>query len=778
MNDSHVPSIRYLRVLLAAIPVLFAASSLLADGFMYIPNPPPFPSPRPLPFRPPPRPNFSLEVTRHRVAVEIDETAARTRVEETFYNPNDAQLEGVYLFPLPADAAVSSFAMKMGGREVTGEILEKGRARQIYEQIVRQARDPGLLEYVDRGLFRASVFPIPARGNVEVTIEYSEALGRERGTATYSYPLDTGKYSAGDYKDVVIDLKIRSSQPVRSINSPSHDTALVARPTDREARVTFEAKTLKADKDFIVTWNVSEDALAPTLLTDRGAEPEGFFFLSIAPRPDKPKAVVPKDLAFVIDTSGSMLGTKLEQVKKALKYCLANMNQGDRFTIIDFSTEARRFRDGMTEVTEDNRKAAAIYVDELKARGGTNIEEGLRFAFSDLQSKDRLGLIVLLTDGEPTIGVVAPAEIVRSVKEKNAEKRRVFVFGVGEDLNAKLLDAIAKETRAVTQYIRSGDSIEVPLANFYDKIDSPVFTDLELSFPAGGVSDVFPRPLPDLFRGEQLDIFGRYAADGQRTVVLHGKYQGEERVFEYSLPFAGASNPFIPRLWATRKIGYLLEQIRLAGETAEVKDEVVRLSKRYGVITPYTSYLILEENELARRGEWGADGRNMELYGFAAQRALAPRAAAGVPRAPGVDAAEESAAEAEDLALAKEVRKAGESLGQAGGAGGVEASRDVARLRSVQGGSVVDRFLSEKVNVRGERVKQIERRTFYFQGERWVDSSIEPGKLKSESDVRHVKYLSDEYFKLLTDEPGIGKLLSVGTQVTFLWKEKVISIDA
>src|SRR5688572_5134351 len=204
---------------------------LLADGFIYIPNPPPILVPvpvYPVPVRPrllprPIRPSFPLEVTRHRVVTEIDDTVARTRVEETFHNPNDVQLEGVYMFPLPADAAVGTFSMKIGGKEATGEILEKGRAREIYESIVRQARDPGLLEYVDRGLFRASVFPIPPRSGIDVTIEYSETLAREGGSATYRYPLDTGKYSAGDYKDVVIDIRLRSSAPLRAIGCPSHE---------------------------------------------------------------------------------------------------------------------------------------------------------------------------------------------------------------------------------------------------------------------------------------------------------------------------------------------------------------------------------------------------------------------------------------------------------------------------------------------------------------------------------------------------------------------------
>jgi Ca-activated chloride channel family protein len=736
-----------------------AALPLRADGFIYVQDVHWVRVPRPAPW--PVRPNFPLEVTRHRVTAEIDETAARTRVEETFSNPNDGQLEGVYLFPLPADAAVTSFTMRIGGREVTGEMLEKNKAREIYQQIVRQARDPGLLEYVDRGLFRASVFPIPARGSVDVAIEYAETLDRDRGTATYRYPLDTGKYSGGEYKNVVVDVRLRSSAPIRSIHCPSHEGTAVSRSGEKEARVSYESKSLRADRDFVVTWNVSEDALAPVLITHRSSEPDGFFFFTIAPRPDKPKTVTPKDVVFVIDTSGSMLGAKLEQVKKALRYCIAGLNAGDRFNIVEFSTEARRFRERLADATDENRKLATAFVDELKARGGTNIEEGLRFALTDLAAKERLELVVLLTDGEPTIGLIAPQDILRMVKEKNPDHRRVFVFGAGEDLNAKLLDSIARETGGVTQYVRSEENIEVPLSNFYDKIDSPVLTDLRIEFPAGGVSEIYPRPLPDLFRGDQLEIYGRYQGDGQKTVVLRGKYQGEERVFEYSMSFQGGQNGFVARLWATRKIGYLLEQMRLSGETREVKDEVIRLSKLHGIITPYTSYLILEEDRVARRGPQATP----ELeFRYAASDALS-----SVPAGAGAEASPATVV----------ARKAARAFEKDSGAESVESSRELGALKLGQGGKGAARgFVDDVINSGGAKMKQSGDRTFYLQGSRWVDSTLTSGASAGGAGARRVKYLSDEYWKLLETEPGIGKLLSAGSDVTFLWKGTTIIIES
>ena len=732
-----------------------------ADGFIYVSDEVEVRRlPRP-PHRPRlPRPHFPLRVTLHRVQAEVEETLAHTRIEERFHNPNPRQLEGTYIFPLPPGASVTQFAMKMGGKEVTGEILERDKARKIYEDIVRRVKDPGLLEYVDRGLFRARVFPIPANGSVDISIEYTESLTRSGGATTYRYPLDTGKYSAGSYQNVVIDLKLRSSTPLRSVQCPSHPGVAISRPKDREARVTFEAKELAADKDFVVHWNVSEDALAPFLLCHRGADERGFFFLSVLPRPEADKKVA-KDVVFVIDTSGSMLGEKLEQVQRALRYCVHNLNAGDRFNIVDFSTEARRFRPSPVDATEENRKAAAVYIDALRARGGTNMEEGLRYALESVQTADRLQMVVLLTDGEPTIGVIEPKNILAEMKKSNPTARRVFVFGVGEDLNAKLLDAVAAESRGITEYISTGTDLEVPLARFYDKIDSPVLTDLTMEIRGGNVSDIYPKPLPDLFHGDQLDLFGRYdlAEDGaHRTVVLKGKFQGQPRVFEYSLPFKTASHDALPRLWATRKVGYLLAQMRLNGETPEVRQEVIRLSKRYGIITPYTSYLVVEEERiLSSRPASGASRR----YRFAAR-----------------DAFTESL-EAADRAGEDGVVELRAAFEEDKGKKSIEVSRGVSllrkgRLSELQG---QNQARSGKRPNGGVRMLQRHGRTFYLQGTRWIDAAVVDRNLTDTKNLRRVVYLSDDYFALLRKEEGIGRYLALGNEVTFLWKGKVVSVD-
>ncbi|MFP6739513.1 MAG: VWA domain-containing protein, partial [Planctomycetota bacterium] len=617
------------------------------------------------------------------------------------------------MFPLPDGASASGFTMKIAGKVVKGEVLDKDKARSIYEGIVRRAKDPGLLEYVDRGLIRARVFPIPARGDVDVSIEYVQEIIPQAGLYLYRYPLGPGKHSMGPYKDVAFDIKIDSSRPLRSINCLSHKVG-IHRTGELKARVGFEAASLAQEGDFLLMWNVGEDALAPLCLVSRGHEEKGYFNITLSPRVDAKKVATAKDVVFVIDTSGSMRGHKMEQAKKALVYCIEGLNDGDRFNVVDFSIEARRFSPGLVATEKDGRSRGLAYAKALEAGSGTNLEEAMRFALGDLKSPERLQMVVVLTDGMPTIGVTSPEEIMNSIKKANSHKRRMFVFGVGQNLNAKLLDRIAGETRGTTEYIRDRENIELRLSAFYDKIDSPVLTNLRIEFPDGGVSDVFPRDMPDLFHGVQLSLFGRYqpgqiaGGNKNRTVLLRGKYLGEERAFEYSFDFSGKKGPGadqLSRLWAARKIGYLLEQIRLNGGSGELKSEVVRLSKLHGIITPYTSYLIVEEGALVQGNRPPPPG--------------SPRPLGGVVR----DALDARSRQSGGSFKGKSQAEAKRAFDKDRGASAVESSREISRLKN----SGLRRSLKEEDEDRSTGkpiISRVGSLTFYRQGEHWVDSRL------------------------------------------------------
>jgi len=739
------------------LALVLAPLGLRADGFIYIPERSDVIRP-PRPPHPLPRPHFPLSITRHKVIAEVADGLVKTRVEETFYNSAPRQLEGFYMFPLPDGAVASGFVMKIGGKEVKGEILEKDKARKIYEGIVRRAKDPGLLEYADRGLIRARVFPIPARGEVEVSIEYVQELLPQGGLYLYRYPLSPGKHSMGPHKNVSFDVNISSSRVLRSINCLSHKVG-VHRSGEKKARVVFETPQLGTAGDFLLMWNVGEDVLAPLCLVSRGHEEKGYFNITLSPRVDAGKEKTPKDVVFVVDTSGSMRGHKIEQARKALVYCVEGLNDGDRFNIVDFSIEARKFSTGLVEISKDARARGLSYARGLEAGSGTNLEEGMRFALADLKTPERLQMVVVLTDGMPTIGVTDPEKIMASIKTANVGKRRVFVFGVGQSLNAKLLDRIAGETRGATEYIRDREDIELRLSSFYDKIDSPVLTDLRIKFPDGGITDVFPRDLPDLFHGVQLSLFGRYqpgqlgGGNKKRAVLLSGKYLGEQRTFEYTFDFSGEDGPGkdqLSRLWASRKIGYLLEQLRLNGASKELKAEVIRLSKLHGIITPYTSYLIVEEDALVDQG--ASPGRPHPLASTVRDAIGGGKGFSGEGKA---------------------VRgRAAESFDSEGGAGSVEASREIGSLKK----SKLENSAGNKTRSVSGRITRVGSLTFYLQQGRWVDSRLTVKN--NEGETTELAWLSDGYFEFLKANPGAGKILALGSKVTFLWNGRLIKVQA
>jgi len=610
-----------LRALLILIGVLSPVPQSRADGFIIVdeahwwPGPrPPHPIPPPWPPRPmpPPRPYVfaPLEVTYHHVNVKIDGQVASTSVDQEFYNPNPSRLEGTYLFPIPKGAQIDKFTMDIGGKLVEAELLPADKARRIYEDIVRKARDPALLEYADRDVFKVRMFPIEPNSRKRITISYTQVLKADSGLAGYVYPLNTEKFSAKPIKNVSVKVELETKQPLKSIYSPSHSVEIKRHGPNR-ATIGFEASDTKPDTDFALYFAPEKDELGVNLLTHRIGGEDGYFLLLVSPGLEtKGQKIVPKDVAFVLDTSGSMAGKKLEQAKKALQFCVENLNDEDRFEIVRFSTEVEPLFDKLVRATAANRDRANEFIKDLKPIGGTAIEEALQKALalkSEIRNPkseiDRPLVIIFLTDGKPTIGTTDESQIVANVKKQNEGRTRVFCFGIGTDVNAHLLDKITEETRAISQYVLPEEDLEVKVSNFFSKIKEPVLANPALKFTGDvRVTKLYPSPLPDLFRGDQLVLVGRYSGRGDSAVVLEGAVNGATRRFTYEVGFSGDSerHEFIPRLWATRRVGYLLDEIRLHGENAELKDEVTELARKYGIVTPYTAYLIVEDEDRRR----------------------------------------------------------------------------------------------------------------------------------------------------------------------------------
>lgn len=744
-------------VLSGLCALLASAGEAAADGFVYIHHPPPG---VPVPPGPGGRRNTPLEVRNHNVTCTIRDRFAVTTVDQVFHNPFAQQLEGEYMFPMPERAAVQKFSMWMNGKEVHGEILDAEKARKTYEEIVMKSKDPALLEYVGSRLYRARIFPIPASGDVRVQLEYSEDVVIDSGLGIYRYPLNTEKFSSRDIESVTVKVDIRSEVPLKSVFCPSHETE-IRRPDDRNATVAFEARRVRPDRDFILYYQTAESEFGLSLLSYRPAGEDGFFMARIAPPIRSDGKSVPKDICFVLDTSGSMSGEKIEQAKRALKYCLQNLRADDRFNVIFFATDTRPFRDQIVPADRANVDAALEAVAQLRAAGGTDINEALRKAVQAGRDRRIAGqyrpyMIAFITDGEPTVGEQNPDRIRENVREANEGQgdagARLFVFGVGHDLNTKLLDTLAEENRGTREYIDEKENIEVKVSRFYEKIADPALCEIQVDFGGADVAQVYPKVLPDLFHGGEIVLVGRYRAAGRQAVKITGKRGSEALKWEFPAEFATGTTPndFLPRLWATRKIGFLMDEIRLRGEKAELKDEVVQLAKRYGIVTPYTSFLVVED----------------EQRHIAANRpAAAPHVAdafvtAGGGMGAGADHGLGLAVDGEQ-AKKQAVRYSMEAKTLSVGDDAVVAE-GLRNLGYLAPGATTRPAASatKPAAHRNEALKVVGDKTFYLSDGRWVDSRYD-GK----AETKKVKAFSDDYFRLLREHKGFEKYFALGARV-------------
>ena len=695
-------------LLLCGLLLLTVVPAASADGII-IPEPPPTPWPTPVPY---------LTIRYHRVTVDIEDQVATTRIDQVFVNESRHEVEGVYVFPLPEEAAISRFSMWVDGKELEGRLLDRDEARRLYEEVVRQRKDPALLEYIGRNAFQARIFPIPPGGERRIQIEYTEVLPMEGGLVRYLYPLDTERFSPKPLEEVAIEVTIRASHPIKAVYSPSHEVE-VEREGERQALVSYEESQVLPDRDFELYYSFSEEDLGAGLLSYKRPGEDGFFLLLVAPKMEvEEEEVVAKDVLLVLDTSGSMKGDKIEQAKGALEFVLRRLNDEDRFNIVAFSSGIRLYADGLRPAEEADE--ALSFVRGLEARGGTNIHRALLTALEQA-GEERPTFIIFLTDGLPTVGETEVETILEHVKQQAPEGVRFFAFGVGYDVNTILLDTLAKDHRGATVYVHPGEDIEEEVSELYAKISTPLLSDISLDFGPIKVEDIYPDPLPDLFAGSQLMVVGRYREGGETSVTLRGIAGGQERRFVYhDLTFEReGGHEFIARLWATRRIGYLLTQIRLHGEERELVEEIVDLSIRYGIITPYTSFLVDEREEVL--GEAARKGIVQEQLRILS----APAPAYG----------------------AKAVEK---SVVQEG-------------LRRA------DRATPPSTEV----VRHVGDKTFVLREGVWMDTTYQPDRMKPVK----VSFGSQAYFQLLAEHPEWGRYFALGKRLIVVLDGKAYQVE-
>ncbi|MFQ3593192.1 MAG: VIT domain-containing protein [Gemmataceae bacterium] len=732
-----------------------------------------------------------LALVEHRVSVAIEDQVSVTTVQQTFRNDTNRPLEATFVFPVPKGASVDRFVMTVDGKEVKGELLPAEKAREIYNAIVRRTLDPGLLEYVGQDLFRMRVFPVPPKGDQKVSIRFHSLSPKEGNLVQYTYPLKSDAKTRTTLNTFALTATVSSQHGLRNVYSPTHPIEL-RRLNDNQVTVSFEKTAGILDRDFLLFYSTSKDDVGLTALAHRPiASEKGYATLLISPRFSLgSEAPIAQDIVLVIDTSGSMRGEKMEQAKKALKFCLNKLGPKDRFGLIQFATGVSRFEEKLVPVEADQLTKARKWIDELQATGGTNIDGALASAF-ELRPKgdDRPYTIAFFTDGQPTIGETNPETIFKNAVARNTANTRVFTFGVGHDVNTVLLDLLAEKSRAVSTYVRPEETIDNKVAAMYSKMTSPVLTNLKWTTTGEGkLTEMYPPELPDLFAGGQLEIMTRFSGHGATRLKLTGQVGKETREFVYELSFPEKTDDareFVEQLWARRKVGFLLDQIRINGEKPELKDEVVLLAKKYGITTPYTSWLIVPDEvtplpgprPLPRPGPWPRP--LPPLVQAKTAPGATPPSVLETLRDSQADrpALRDQFAERElknDKADGRKVLELKSSLEKAKGA---FARRD--KDGATTGKLGVDlAVLTERLRTASQlqhvALRTVLGRPLLEVGGVWVDEGF---TAKTEAVV--VQTMSDAYFRLLEKRPELKKLFVLGNHLVWITPSgKALVLDA
>jgi Ca-activated chloride channel family protein len=689
---------------------------------------------------------YALRLSENNVTVTITDRVAEVTAEFVYENLAEFDLEGTFLFPLPDEAAVDDFSLFVNGEEITAELLDRNRARQIYEDIVRRQKDPALLEFAGRQLLQARIYPITPRDGAKVRLYYTHPVPAEFGTADFVYPLSVEKLEAGSGCAIKIDVNVASTKPLKTVYSPTHTIDL---EQDGETLAYVKCVPATAGQraaDFHLLLMVADEKVAANFLTCRDADGVQYFMGMISPGMPDDNEILPKDVVFCLDRSGSMEGEKIEQARAALKFCLNRLNAEDRFGLVVFNSDIEIFNRELLTADSENRNAALAFFQKLPADGGTFIDGALKTSLGMFEHGARPRYLVFLTDGLPTVGERNAAEILAHAAAENRHAVRVFTWGVGYDLNAGLLNDLAQQGRGHASYVEPGQDLEVELSHFFERINRPVLADCKLEISGVKITEIYPPELPDMFAGSEVIVVGRYAGGSPVTAMLTGRQGETYKQFVFAADFSPEAGryQFLPKLWAGRRIGYLLEDMRRNGENREVIDEVVGLSKQYGIITPYTSFLVAPEQPGL------TDGWDHE-YG-------------GIPG--GVSPSEADYAAARRTMTSEKIKNMP-----------ITDVTDILRMqtgeidRSRLRGGQADELAYETLPV----FKTAGGKSFTMRDGFYVDADLLTGE--APADTLLIKKFSDAYFELLKLCGPCSEYFSVGDQVKVIYRGVLIIIS-
>jgi Ca-activated chloride channel homolog len=573
------------------------------------------------------RPELPLEHTQ--VEAEVTGPATRVKVVQTFANPYPEPIEAVYVFPLPQDAAVGDMTIKIGERVIKSVIKRRREARTIYEDAKRSGKTAALLEQERANIFTQSVANILPGEKILVEIVYDEVLDQEQGQYELVFPMVVGpryvpgmpvdRPSSGGGRvadtdrvpdasritppalkpgersghDVGLRVLFRRGLPVREATSPTHRVKLENTPEGTV--VSLAGADTIPNKDFVLRWTLGSDRPQVAVYAHRSANGGHFMLLFEPPAGNAKVAATPKEMYFVVDTSGSMSGEPLALVKRTMRHAIEHLDEKDSFQVIRFSDGVSSLSREPLPASPENKRRGLSFVNGLDAGGGTEMSKGIRAAL-EAPSPGRLRIVCFMTDGY----IGNEQEILDTIRERLGESTRLFSFGVGSSVNRYLLDEMAVVGRGAVQYALLDEAPEAQVKKFYDRLARPLLTHIQVDFGGLEVGELSPSRVPDLFGAQPLVMLGRYKP-GRGTMRVRGRIAGTpvEYAIPVDFPATEDDNATLGPLWARAKIADLSRQ---PGGSSAAEPEITELGLSYRLATPFTSFVAVEDKVVNERG--------------------------------------------------------------------------------------------------------------------------------------------------------------------------------
>jgi len=696
------------------------------------------------------------QVLMEKVAVDIEVTGqmAVTVMSIDLVNPTSRRLEAELLLPVPEGAMVRSFSYNGERDELTAKLLPLDEASRTYHGLVAKLRDPGLLEFAGYNLIRSSVFPVEARGKQKVRVTYEQLLPADGSRLDYLLPRSQSLECRAPWE---VKLRFRMATPIATIYSPTHEV-VVKQPRREEAEVTVATGEIMAPGPLLISCLLEKNGLTASLMSYPDPKIGGGYFLLLAGLDPEPSPLlkvkpVPREVLLVIDKSGSMSGEKMAQTKQAALEIVSRLGEGETFNLLVYNEAVEFFAEAPVVKSAATLRQAEVWIESIRARGGTNIHDALIEALRMRPTPGALPIVLFMTDGLPTIGTISEKAIREVAVKGNPYEKRVFTFGVGLDVNTPLLSRIAAETRAKPTFVLSDKDVEAKIGRVFRSLSGPVLSDGNLRVldsaglaAPGRVREVLPVRLPDLFHGDQLVVLGHYLGEEPLTFQVDGRHFGREKTFRVAFDpdKATTKNSFVPRLWASRKIGVLIDEIRQAGADGdslaparqeELVSEIVKLSTEFGIMTEYTAFLALDGTDLTRPDE------NIRRTA-ATMRERAVRERSGM------------------AAVNQELN-----------------SNAMAEQKVLNTANVYYNSRLEQVNV--VNVRQVADRAFVNRNNRWIDTRV-AGEPAATAPARVVEFGSEEFVKLVDElvKQNRQSVLALGGEIVMEINGEVIAIRA